>query len=463
MRDNIKRTAEMLLALLLVLMVYISYLQVITGPRLAANPLNRRSAELEKTIQRGAIVDRHGVKLAYSVAGQNGYYRVYPQGIVFAHVTGYDSETLGRTGVEGAFNGFLSGTYNPARRFGAISRFVTSKNGYDVVLTLDAALQQTAFRALGQRSGAVVVMQPQTGQILAMVSTPSYDPNRVEEEWPNLKAATNGVLVNRAVQGLYPPGSTLKVLTAAAALEDKVVTVDTTFQCTGALKIGPDYVLPEIGHVAHGTLNLQQALAISCNVTFGQVALRLGRNGLADAFNRFGLSKPIDFALPENSPGIPNFSRLTDGELAQVGIGQGAVAMSPLRMAMLAATIANNGKTMQPYLVSKILDHNGRVIKEFSPQVWLTPISPATAATLRHMMEAVVREGTGMRAQIKGISVVGKTGTAENPHGAAHAWFIGFAPADNPQLAVAVVVENAGEGGVVAAPIAQQIFAEALR
>lgn len=463
MRDNMRRAAQVLLALLLILMVYISYLQVVIGPKLAANPLNRRSVELEKTIQRGTIMDRQGAALAYSAADSQGYRRIYPHGPVFAAITGYDSETLGRTGLEGAMNGYLSGTFNAERRFGAVSRFISSKTGYDVVLTIDATLQQAAYDALGSQRGAVVVIQPQTGRVLAMVSKPSYDPNQIEQQWSTLHAANNGALVNRAVQGLYPPGSTFKVLTASVALEDKLVSSTTTFQCTGELKIGRDYVLPEIGHVAHGTLNFQQALAVSCNVTYGQVALRVGRDRFAQAFDRFGLTKQLNFTLPEEAPNVPNFSRLTDGELAQVGIGQGPFNLSPLRMAMLAATIANGGKTMQPYLVSRIQDHSGAVIQEFAPQVWLTPISPDTALVVRHMMEAVVREGTGRRAQMNGIAVAGKTGTAENPHGAAHAWFIGFAPADNPQVAIAVIVENAGEGGNVAAPIARQIFAEALR
>lgn len=463
MRNSIRRTALILLALLLILVIYISYLQVIVGPQLAANPLNRRSAELEKTVQRGAIVDRHGTALAFSTYSDRGYQRNYPQGRVFAAVTGYDSETLGRTGLEGAMNGYLSGTFNPERQFGAISHFFSGKTGDDVIITIDAALQQVAYNALGAQRGAVVVIEPQTGQILAMVSKPGYDPNQIERQWSALHTANNGALVNRAVQGSYPPGSTFKVLTAAAALEDKVVSPTTTFHCSGELKIGPDYVLPEIGHIAHGTLDLQQALAVSCNVTYGQVALRLGRDRFAQAFDRFGLTKQLSFTLPGDAPRVPNFSRLTDGELAQVGIGQGPLSLSPLRMAMLAATIANCGKTMQPYLVSRIQDHNGKVIREFAPQVWLTPLSADTATMVRHMMETVVREGTGRRAQMNGIAVAGKTGTAENPHGAAHAWFIGFAPADNPRLAIAVIVENAGEGGTVAAPIARQIFAEALR
>jgi peptidoglycan glycosyltransferase len=252
-------------------------------------------------------------------------------------------------------------------------------------------------------------------------------------------------------------------MVADAALTEKIADTNTIFDCEGALKIGPDYTLTEDDHVAHGKLNLEKALAVSCNITFGTLALNLGRDRMAKTFERYGFSRPVDASLQETASHLPNFDQLDDGDLAQTGIGQASLLVTPLRMAMITMAFANNGVIMKPYIVSRITAADGSTIKAFDPQEFLTPTSPELANTVKRMMVAVVNEGTGTGASLSNVQVAGKTGTAENPHGLPHAWFIGFAPAVNPEIAVVVIVENAGYGGEQAAPIARQIIARALR
>jgi len=464
LRRNVRMIGVLLLGLLVVLFVYVSYIQVVQSDFLAGHPLNRRSIEAAAKIERGQIQDKHGQPLAYSEADAAGkYQRYYPYGAISAHVVGYSSSQYGTTGLESAFNGELSGAGNPQHRFGPISNLWTAKAGNNIVLTIDAALQETAYWALGNRRGAIVVLNPRTGAVLAMVSKPGFNPATIDDDWRTVTSAPDGPLLNRAVQGLYPPGSTLKVMIADAALAEKIADTKRIFVCEGSLKIGPDYELTESNHQAHGKLNLEEALAVSCNITFGRLSLELGRSRMEKTFERYGFSRPLVGELQEVPSRLPDFSRLGDGDLAQTGIGQSSLLVTPLRMAMLAAAFANKGTIMRPYLVSRITALDGSTLKEIAPAEFINATSPALADTVKRMMVAVVNDGTGYAAHLSGVQVAGKTGTAENPHGASHSWFIGFAPADNPEVALAVIVENAGAGGEVAAPIARQIFAQALR
>lgn len=464
LRGNIRKVAFSLLGLLAVLLLYVSYIQIFESEFLAGHPLNRRAVAASERIARGEIDDRRGKKLAYSETGADGkFHRRYPYGPETAQVVGYASDRYGQAGVESTYNGYLSGLTNPERRLGPITGLWTAKAGNNVTLTLDADLQAVAYRALGNRRGAVVALDPQTGAILALVSRPAFNPEKLDADWQAIVAAKDSPLLNRATQGLYPPGSTIKVMVAETALADKITDTKKIYTCNGALKIGPDYVLHEAGGEAHGKVDLEDALAVSCNVTFGRLTLSLGRQELAKAFDRFGFTRPPVGELFETASRLPDFGRLGDGDLAQTGIGQGSLLVTPLRMAILAAAFANKGTIMKPYLVSRITAPDGTIIKQFGSSEWATPANPALAAEVARMMTAVVSRGTGQAARIAGVAVAGKTGTAENPHGAPHAWFIGFAPAAAPKIAVAVIVENGGGGGEVAAPIARQVMAGALR
>jgi peptidoglycan glycosyltransferase len=460
--QHIHKTAIFLLGLLFILFIYISYIQVIEKDYLASHPLNRRSGEAAKMVQYGTIFDKQGNKLAFSVKEDGAYVRKYPYGAAFAHVVGYDTAKYGKAGIEAAYNGYLSGNLNPERQLGAVSHLFTKTHGNNVRLTLDAKLQETAFKALGSHRGAVVALSPRTGEILALVSKPSFNPENIESIWQEISKDKESPLIDRTLQGLYPPGSTMKVMMAEAALHDGITTVDKKINCAGTLKIGTDYTLTEINHKAHGKVNLEEALTVSCNITFGTLALELGRDKMAKTFERYGFNAELPGDLAEAKPKLPLFSKLSDGDLAQTGIGQGSLLVTPLRMAMLAAAMANQGIVMKPYLVSEIASYDGGIIKKYSAEKWLT-LDSKTAELVKQMMVSVVKSGTGRAAQLSGVSVAGKTGTAENPHGDAHSWFIGFAPADNPQIAIAVIVENAGAGSLVAAPIARDVFAQILR
>ncbi len=460
---NIRKVAFGLLSLLVILFVYLSYIQVVQSEFLSTHPLNRRTIEVARTIQYGMIVDRKGEKLAYSKKEGDSFKRDYPYADITAQVVGYDSINYGKSGLESTFNGELTGNNLSIAHLGAISHLFTNKTGNNIILTLDAKLQEVAYKALGNHKGAVVAINPKTGEILAMVSRPSFDPNEIDQQWKTISTDKNSPLLNRATQGLYPPGSTIKVMIAEAALKEKVIDLRRTIDCEGVLKIPPDYTLQESHLEVYGKINLAQALAVSSNVFFGTISLELGRNRMANTFERFGFKRPVDQTLQEAASHLPDFSSLGNGDLAQTGIGQGSLLVTPLRMAMLASSFANKGKIMKPYLVNKVMAPDGSIIKTFTPEEWLTPTSSALADEINTMMVKVVRDGTGTEAALSGVLVAGKTGTAENSQGDSHAWFIGFAPADNPQVAIAVIVENAGFGGSIAAPIARQVFRAALQ
>jgi len=463
-KKNVRRIALGLLGVLVILFGYLSYIQVIEGEALAANSLNRRSAQSGMQIERGKILDRNGKVLAFSERQPDGQYvRRYPYGAVLAHVVGYSNSSYGNTGIESRFNRDLSGIKNPWRVLGPLANLWNSKAGNNVVTTIDAELQTIAYRALGNRRGAVVALNPKTGAILAMVSKPSFNPEDVDTEWKILVNDPESRLLNRAVQGLYPPGSTLKVMVAEAALREKVTDTKQLFTCEGTWKIGKDYELSESHHQAHGKVNLEDALAVSCNITFGKLTVQLGPKRFAEAFTRFGFDRPTGLEIGDAPSELPDFNRLSEGELAQTGIGQGSLLVTPLRMAMIAAAMANQGNIMTPYLVTEINAPDGSQMETYSGKLLLTATSPELAQIVSKMMVSVVDRGTGSAAGLGRGSVAGKTGTAENPHGEPHAWFIGFAPVDNPQIAVAVILENSGYGGAEAAPVARQIFAGALR
>lgn len=460
---NIRNVAFGLLGLLVILFIYLSYIQVVQSEFLSMHPLNRRIIEVSRNIQYGMIADRNGEKLAYSKKIGDIFKREYPYAAIAAQVVGYDSITYGKSGLESTFNGELAGNNISIAHLGAISHLFTNKAGNNVILTLDANLQEIAYKALGNHKGAVVAINPKTGEILAMVSKPSFDPNQIDQQWNNISTDEDSPLLNRVTQGLYPPGSTIKVMIAEAALKEKVIDLKRTIDCEGILKIPPDYILQESHLEAYGKINLAEALAVSSNVFFGTISLELGRTKMANAFERFGFKRPVSLELQESTSHLPDFSSLGNGDLAQTGIGQGSLLVTPLRMAMLASSFANKGKIMKPYLVTKITAPDGSLIKTFTPEEWLTPTSSLLADEINTMMVKVVRDGTGTAAALSGVLVAGKTGTAENSHGDSHAWFIGFAPADNPQVAIAVIVENAGFGGSIAAPIARQVFRAALQ
>ena len=456
LRKHIAVAAVFLLALLGVQILYLAKLSVWDGDMLSAHPLNTRSALMEQDIQRGRIVDREGCVLAESATDGT---RSYPYGRILAPVTGYQTERYGATGVEQTAGQELSGVTLDVAHMGPLRTLLRADAGYDVRLTVDAALSETAWNALDGRHGAVVVMDAETGAIRAMVSSPSYDPASAAANWDELTARADSPLLNRAAQGLYPPGSTFKTLIADAALTAGVTNPDEVFTCTGELAIGSDYVLHESHGEVHGQLRLADALRESCNVTFATLALRLGGSGLSSAFERFGIGAELtDAEIPMAKAHVPDLKSLGDGEIAQLGIGQGALLVTPLQMALVADAFANGGRMMQPYLVEQVLTADGTPLYEARPQVWRTATTAERAAVIDGYMADVVAAGTGTAAEVAGVRVTGKTGTAENASGTDHAWFIGSAERGGQKIVVAVLVEEGGFGGRAAAGIAHQVI-----
>lgn len=461
LKDNVRKTALSLIGLLAMLLGFLAYWQVGVRESLVSNPYNRRLQLNELVTQRGTVQDFRGKILAQSIKQGDQWKRVFPLGAALSPVTGYTSTQLGKTGAEAVFDPYLAGIAGGQEIKNNVRRLLGQQpQGLNVFLTLDSGLQQLGYRLLGGRRGAVVIIEPSTGKVRALVSSPSFDPNQVEAQWKQLTVdQENFLLLNRATQGLYPPGSTFKVATGAAALKKLPKLRGESFRCTGALEVG-GYRLTD--QAAHGWVDFDRALAVSCNTTFARQALQTGFKDWYRGASELGLDQKVPFVLPTSKGRLPNPDQ-DQALLAQSAIGQGPILETPLHMALLAAGVANGGKVMQPLLLEKVETQSGQVMKTGKPEVWLTGMEPEIARKLTKAMLKVVEEGTGKAAAIPGVRVAGKTGSAENPHGAAHAWFIGFAPADQPKAAVAVLIENGGAGGKVAAPLAQELLALALR
>jgi peptidoglycan glycosyltransferase len=488
---QIRRLGVGLLVLFLLLFAQINYLQVFAADRLQDNPANAtRLLRAEYSVNRGRILANDGRTVLASSRQSSGalkYQRRYPQGRRYAHVTGFYSFVFGRTELEESFNPYLAGDAAEL-----LPQTVTDmilgrdRRGATIVTSLDPEIQAAAEQAAAAESGdvAIAAVDPLTGNMLALVAEPSYDPNllaaqdgpAVREAWDDLNADPDKPMVSRASDELFPPGSTFKLVTAAAALEngfgptstwpnprelDLPLTVETIQNFGGSHCVG-----------GAAEITLAQALQVSCNVTFGEIGLRLGAQALSDQARRFGFTaeagqRVVPFDIPWVSGVFPAPETFAQREpaVAVSAIGQQDVRTNPLHMALVAAAIANDGAMMRPRLVTEVRDPSGRVIAEFEPEEFSPALSPSNAAALTDMMVSVVASGTGTAAQISGIEVAGKTGTAQHGEGLPpHAWFTAFAPADAPQVAVAVIVLNGGNlgneatGGQVAAPIARAVM-----
>lgn len=463
MKRNVYKLGIMLMGLLLLLVVYLSYLQIGYGGRaqaLVTNPYNRRVQEMEMLVQRGTIYDANGSVLAATEFDGKENRRVYPSGAGAAHLLGYLSERYGRAGLESAYDPYLLGMEGSDKLRNFFNRIGgQEQKGGDLMLTVDASLQELAGQLLGGRRGAVVLLNPRTGALLTVASSPSYDPNYLDENWPRLVQAEDSPLLNRALQGAYPPGSTFKIITAAGILAAKPETAKQNFNCQGYITV-EGYKLTDLS--VHGQVYLSRALSVSCNTTFAQLGLNLGADGFYRTFKAFGLDQDPKLGLAVRPGTLAAPEDMIQTELASSAIGQGEVLISPLHMALAAAAVANQGVIMRPYLVESVKDSTGAAVQSAAPRQWLTATTPDVAAEIKSGMVEAVRSGTATAAAVSGTQVAGKTGSAQNPHGQTHAWFVGFAPAEQPRLAIAVVLENGGAGASVAAPLAGKLLAAAL-
>jgi peptidoglycan glycosyltransferase len=469
-----------LVALLFALLVaFTSRWTIFEASSLRSNKLNARALLEQERIYRGRILAADGTVLARSVRGAEGtYQRTYPKGEEFAAPTGfsYINPDLGQTGLERFRNAALNGQTGTNLQTILDQLQGKRRQGDEVLTTLNPKAQQTAIAALGEHHGAVVALDPRDGAVKVMASTPSFDPNRLPTRgaYEKLTTDTRGTpLVNRAVQFGYAPGSTFKVLTATAAIDTGQFTPQSTLNGRNDVLISGVPLGNDNGE-SLGQITLTEALVKSVNTVWAQVAVKLGKRTMARYMSRFGLDRKPELDYPPGEMSAsgeyfrgrilsPTSPRV---DIGRMGIGQDKLAVVPLQMAEVAAAVANHGRLMAPHLTERIVDPDGRTVQRISPRVQSVVMKPSTAAAVTEMMEAVVNEGTGTAAQIPGVQVAGKTGTAETQIGTAvnNVWFIAFAPATNPRVAVAVTLEHVpGQGASFAAPVARQVMEVLLR
>ncbi len=479
MNTPLRRLSMVVALLFSALLISSTAIQFVQAKSLQDRPENRRTLLANYARERGQILVG-GTPIAKSVASDDElkWLRTYPQGELYAHLTGYYSFTYGAGGgVEGAENALLSGSSDKLF-YRRVSDILTGKDqtGASLELTINAKAQAAAEKALGDQRGAVVALDPSTGEVLALVSHPSYDPSvlsshdtdAVVKAWKDLNADPNRPMVDRAIAGnLYPPGSTFKIVTAAAALESGKFTEESQIPGPAVLKLPQTTVsLPNDDRQPCGPDNkvtLKRALEISCNTAFGWLGMELGAGDFRAQAAKFGIGDRLAIPMTVTPSSVP--SELNEPQLAQSAIGQYDVRVTPLQVAMISAAVANRGVVMKPHLVRKVTSSDLEVLDETPTQQLSQAISQDTASALTRMMQGVVEDGTGTAAQISGVDVAGKTGTAQHAVGKApHAWFTGFAPAVDAKVAVAVVVEDGGNagneaaGGRVAAPIAKAVM-----
>lgn len=472
MNPYLRRTFYLFAAGFVALVGVMAYWQVYARESLANNPDNSLQTRRSVEAPRGLILAGDGeTVLAESQKRdtQSGtvYDRVYPEGDLYSNVVGYWSVKYGATGVEIGENSTLSGNADPATLDELINQASGGPQaGNNVELTLDPNLQRVAYDGLASSNtgqGSAVAIDPKTGDVLAMVSYPSFDANNIDERFPELQQDPNKPLLNRATQGLYAPGSVMKVITAAAALKSGVEPTD-RFTDTGEYET-PGYTVVNYNDNIYGQVDFKQALGLSINTIFARVAVeRIGAQMLYDTARDFGFGDtyeefPLEVAASQLGPPVDTW---VEGNIAQISFGQDTVLSNVFEFANVTAAIANDGKMMEPRIVKEIRSPEGIILDKPVPSARADVIDRETALTLQDMMVGVVEEGSATPARIPGVEVAGKTGTAET-NGAPHSWFISFAPADDPKIAVAVLVENGGDGEKQALPIARQIMEARLK
>jgi penicillin-binding protein A len=480
MNRGIRRVGIAVTLLLLVLIGQLTYLQIVDASNLDNDPRNLRSTLRDINRARGEIRTADGEVLARSVPSTDGtdfkYQREYPLGGLTAQIVGYQSFVVGDVGVERTYNDDLAG-----RRLDLGKLFSGEEKTGNVVLAMRASVQRAAEAALGGQKGSVVVLDVTTGGIVALYSNPTYDPQplaghdskAVSDYFTLLGLDPAKPNLARAYREIYAPGSTFKVVTSAVGFDTGTTSPTTVYPALSQLDLPlTSNTLKNFGGGTCGGNTVFESFVQSCNVTFGAIGLQLGDKfppGM-EGFGVGGDAPPLDVSpgAVRNS-GLEGVSFQDNAPLfAFAGIGQGTVATTPLTMAMVAASVANGGVMLEPHAAMQVVDKSGDVVREIGPKQWKAAMTPATAQVLNQMMQAVVQRGTGTNAQIAGVTVAGKTGTAQNNQGAPHAWFIGFAPAEQPRYAVAVIIENGGSfgqeatGGVVAAPVGRQVLEAAL-
>lgn len=507
MNATLRRLSTVVLVMFMALMVSTSWIQFVAAGDLNEHPRNVRGIYSALARDRGPIVVSGGEAIATSVPVDDNfkYQRTYSEGdagaaSVYAPVTGYFAINGTVTGMERYANSYLAGE-DDSLWLDRLQNLITGEEaqGSSVELTIDPKVQKAAWDALGDYVGAAVAIDPKTGAILAMVSKPSYDPNTLavhdaaevqetSEELINAKPEVNaadgtkvtsiyGPTINRTINATFPPGSTFKLLTSAAAIEYAGITPDTQIPAPDTYTLpGTSTPVGNFGGVPcsdTGEMSLKEALRISCNTAFADLAVEVAKDDMQQMFQEFGFTESLDIPMSTSVGAYPGLiggenDDDSDARIALSGIGQGSVRMTPLQVAMMSAAVANDGDLMEPYLIQSVRDSDLELVSQTKPSRYKSPFSSSTAEALTEMMVGVVNDGSGTGAQISGVEVAGKTGTAQDDVRAPTLWFTSFAPTDDPEVAVAVVLENAGQsttettGGALASPIARQIMQAAI-
>lgn len=451
------RVTYVFVGLFLVLMGYIAYFNVVKSRDIIRSPYNARQDSYAKRVVRGKILDRNGNVLAQTNVAEDGSEtREYPYGSMFAHVVGYSVQ--GKSGLESLEN-FELLTSNTFFLEKLKNEFQDKKNmGDNVVTTLDAGLQEAAYDALGSYKGAVVAIEPSTGKILAMVSKPDFDPNSVADNWGSLNSSEDSVLLNRATQGQYAPGSTFKVVTALEYMREHSDYANYSYNCTGAIEHGGLTIHCFNNHM-HGQVDFADSIAYSCNASFSNIGLSLDVGRFRATAKELLFDSKLPSDLPYSESRFTLKKGASDGEKMMTAMGQGQTQVSPYHMALITSAIANGGTLMKPYLVEAVTNYSGTVVDENKPEKAGTLMTAGEASKLKEYMTDVVQYGTAAVLSGQGYTAAGKTGTAEysSDKEKDHSWFIGMTNVDNPDLVISVIIE-ASDGSAKAVNVAKQVF-----
>ncbi len=461
MNNERKRTISLLVSLLLgfvVLIIYMSYFQIFKSDTIRDNAYNKRLWMDEESILRGSIFDRNGQVLAYSEKANDKINRIYKYDYLYSHIIGYSLRDYGKAGLEKTFNNELINSKEGSGIDEVIDIINPQKIGNNLTLTIDDGLQKLSRNLLKDKRGSIITMNPNNGEILSMVSMPDFNVNTLSKDWSFVSVDERSPLVNRASQGLYAPGSVFKIITALSILDNNI---ESKYDCSGSLEID-GYTIKDFNGNVHGEIGLEEAFINSCNTYFANFALDLGYSNLKETAESLLFNKEINLQLDNKKSIFPQNS-LGKTDLGASGIGQGRILTTPLNMLLITSAIANEGKIISPSLVKEVKTPSDTLVYKNSYKL-LASVDKDNANKIKAMMKGVVDRGTGKKASIKGLSVSGKTGTAQNSKGLNDIWFVGFAPYDNPQISVVVLIEDqTSTGGEGAAPIARELINYSLK
>ncbi|MBO5564662.1 MAG: penicillin-binding protein 2 [Lachnospiraceae bacterium] len=464
-KTRVRHITYLVMAVFFAMVVYLCAYASVYNRKLFDNDYNIRPAMLLQENVRGSIYSADGQTLACStVSADGGDERTYPYGRLFSHIVGFS--ILGKSGIEDLEDYDLVRSGVALSSKAKLSEEETKYPGNNVTTTLDTRLQQAASDALGNARGAVVVTDPKSGRILAMVSKPDFDPNTIGTDWETyLQDDTSGILLNRATQGLYPPGSTFKIVDVMEYLsehekEENHGMDSYHFSCSGVFEYDGE-TIHCFHHQSHGEVDFRQSFALSCNSSFANIGTTLNKRAYTSFLKKLLFDEELPYALPSTKSHVKLGANATSEELIQLSIGQGETGITPLHLNMITASIANEGRLMRPYVVEKVETADGKRIRAGAPKLVGRVLQEDDAQIMTDLMREVVLTGTATALRTDAYAAAGKTGSAEydpDDPTKSHAWFTGFAPADDPQICITIIIEGAGSGGGVAVPAAKTIF-----